>query len=84
MSPVKESEQRSLNAFCTLCGSFLLETRGNMTTSMVCPCCGRDLLVSVKNGKVSVSEDADRVANPPEFRRRMRMICYTNRVRDKT
>lgn len=84
MSPVKESEQRSLNAFCTSCGSFLLETRGNMTTSMVCPYCGRDLIVSVKNGKVSVSEDTDRAVNPPGFRRRMRMICYTNRVRDKT
>ena len=55
-----------------------------MMTSMVCPYCGRDLIVSVKNGKVSVSEDADRAVNPPEFRRRMRMICYTNRVRDRS
>lgn len=80
---VREHVQHRYKAFCIFCGAFLQESSGNSTAGVVCPICGRDLVITVKKGKVSVSEDTEQPLDPPAYRRQMRMSCYANRMSDR-
>lgn len=42
-------------ACCPVCGSFL-QKAAIAQSEQICPCCGKNVVVSIKNGKVVVFE----------------------------
>ena len=55
---MRETESRmGYIASCCYCGSFLQETRGECCTRVICPKCGRQMVVIIKKGKVTTFMD---------------------------
>ena len=53
---MSETARKELQlAFCPGCGTFL-QKASVAQSEQICPCCGRDVVVSIKNGKVIVFE----------------------------
>ena len=44
-------------ASCCYCGSFLQETKGDCCTRVICPKCGRQMVVIIRKGKVTTFMD---------------------------
>lgn len=68
-------------AFCPGCGTFL-QKAAIAQSEQICPCCGKDVVVSIKNGKVIVFESR-REEQDPEYMTRVRAMTYFNRMKYK-
>ena len=53
-------------AFCPKCGTFL-QKAAIAQSEQICPCCKTNLVVSIKNGKVSVFESRREEDKNPEY-----------------
>ena len=69
-------------AFCPGCGTFL-QKAAIAQSEQICPCCGRDVVVSIKNGKVIVFESRIEDEQDPEYMTRVRAMTYFNRMKYK-
>ena len=69
-------------AFCPGCGTFL-QKAAIAQSEQICPCCGRDVVVSIKNGKVIVFESRREDEQDPEYMTRVRAMTYFNRMKYK-
>lgn len=49
-------------------------------SEQICPCCGRDVVVSIKNGKVIVFESRREAEKDPEYMVQVRAMSYFNRM----
>lgn len=55
---MRETESRmGYIASCCYCGSFLQETKGDCCTRVICPKCGRQMVVIIRKGKVTTFMD---------------------------
>lgn len=80
-SLVSETARKELQlAFCPGCGTFL-QKAAIAQSEMICPCCGKDVVVSIKNGKVIVFESRRESEQDPEYMMRVRAMTYLNRMR---
>lgn len=74
MSEVARKELQM--AFCPGCGTFL--QKAVITQSeQICPCCGRNIVVSIRNGKVIIFESRREEDQKPEYMANVRaMNCF--------
>ena len=78
---MSETARKELQlAFCPGCGTFL-QKAAIAQSEMICPCWGKDVVVSIKNGKVSVFESRRESEQDPEYMMRVRAMTYLNRMR---
>lgn len=55
---MRETESRmGYIVSCCYCGSFLQETKGDCCTRVICPKCGRQMVVIIRKGKVTTFMD---------------------------
>lgn len=81
MSEVARKELKL--AFCPGCGTFL-QKAAIAQSEQICPCCGKDVVVSIKNGKVIVFESRREEDSDPEYMMRARSMTYLNRINQVT
>ena len=62
-------------AFCIKCGTFLQEAV-IAQSEQICPGCGRNMVVSIKNGKVVVFESERKGEADPDYKMRARAMSY--------
>lgn len=78
---MSETARKELKlAFCPGCGTFL-QKAAIAQSEQICPCCGKDVVVSIKNGKVIVFESRREGEQDPEYMMRVRAMTYLNRMR---
>lgn len=78
---MSETARKELQlAFCPGCGTFL-QKAAIAQSEMICPCCGKDVVVSIKNGKVIVFESRRESEQDPEYMTRVRAMTYLNRMK---
>lgn len=78
----EETRKELKLAFCPDCGTFL-QKAAIAQSEQICPCCGKDVVVSIKNGKVIVFESR-REDTDPEYMMRARAMTYLNRIKGAT
>lgn len=77
---MSETARKELQlAFCPGCGTFL-QKASVAQSEQICPCCGRDVVVSIKNGKVIVFESRREAEKDPEYMVQVRAMSYFNRM----
>lgn len=77
----EETRKESKLAFCPECGTFL-QKAVIAQSEQICPCCGKDVVVSIKNGKVIVFESRREGERDPEYMGRVRAMTYFNRLKN--
>ena len=78
---MSETARKELQlAFCPGCGTFL-QKAAIAQSEQICPCCGKDVVVSIKNGKVIVFESRREGEQDPEYMMRVRAMTYLNRMK---
>ena len=78
---MSETARKELQlAFCPGCGTFLHQA-AIAQSEMIRPCCGKDVVVSIKNGTVIVFESRRESEQDPEYMMRVRAMTYLNRMR---
>ena len=69
-------ERKNSNlAFCIKCGAFLQEAV-IAQSEQICPGCGRNMVVSIKNGKVVVFESERKGEAEPDYKLKAREMSY--------
>ena len=71
----EETRKELKLAFCPECGTFL-QKAVIAQSEQICPCCGKDVVVSIKNGKVIVFQSRREDASDPDYMMRARAMSY--------
>ena len=82
---MRETESRmGYIASCCYCGSFLQETRGECCTRVICPKCGRQIVVIIKKGKVTTFMDRRSgirdEADPEQEKKQFQRLIHYERI----
>ena len=75
MSQVTPKRRDKFVASCNFCGTFLQETQGDCKCNVVCPCCGKNMAVVVRKGKVTVFEERHN-EDDPAYKQQIRIMSY--------
>lgn len=75
MSQVTPKRRDKFVASCNFCGTFLQETQGDCKCNVVCPCCGKNMAVVVRKGKVTVFEERHN-EDEPAYKQQIRIMSY--------
>ena len=66
-------------ACCPVCGSFL-QKAAIAQSEQICPCCGKNVVVSIKNGKVVEFESKRKSDTEPEVMQFTRALAYAKKM----
>ena len=82
---MRETESRmGYIASCCYCGSFLQETKGDCCTRVICPKCGRQMVVIIRKGKVTTFMDrrseTRSEADPGQEQKQVLRLIHYDRV----
>ncbi len=69
-------------ASCNYCGDYLQVTHGDGKSNVICHCCGKNMVVIVKKGRVTVFEEGP-TDNDPEYNRQIQYINIATRIKDR-
>lgn len=73
-----KEKREHYKVFCMFDGTFLQEAK-HTTSSMICPCCGREIVISIRNRKLTLFENRRRPEHLPAYKAALINSCLEKR-----